>query len=156
MLQQDAASFQLTRLKRTIVNQKEPLRLVLDLRARTWPGAVDTPKRTATTAAAATTMKTSQVQAKKADCVPARGLPKLKAVGRGGEGEGMRKGKEETDTTRGIWNKGIKGLVSFSQIVSVAQEKVKLLVSPEMEREGKKKAVTATKKRRKWEMCCFL
>ena len=68
----------------------------------------------------------------------------------------MRKGKEETDTTKGIWNKGIKGLVSFSQIVSVAQEKVKLLVSPEMEREGKKKPVTATKKRRKREMCCFL
>lgn len=105
---------------------------MLDLRTRTWPGAVDTPKRTAA-AVAATTMKTSQVQAKKADCVPARGPPMLKAVGRGGENKGTRKGNEGTDTTKGIWNKGIKGLVSSSQIVLVAQEKVKLLVSPDTE-----------------------
>lgn len=89
------------------------------------------------TAAAATT--TSQVQAKKAECIPERGFHEAVAEGgrlwRWGWGN---KGKEGTAPEGLGTKKRVTG--DSSQRVSVALEKAKQLVSPETEWEGKKKS----------------
>lgn len=90
-----SCKLQLSDSRGPLVNRKEPLRLVLDLRARSWPGAVHPKKQ----------QQQQQQQAKfrlRKQSVYRKGVfmrQLLKAVGCEGEGEGIRgrKGQHQRD-----------------------------------------------------------
>ena len=140
MLQQEAASSQLAALIGTTVNQEVPWRLVLDLRGRTWPGAVDPPHPQNKSSSSSNNRPSSGWESR--------------LCAEGGRENWGNKGKEGTDGPKGSWNKGEKGIVAT--LVSVAQEKKKALPWALKWKERERSKQLTASKRRKWEMRCFL